>query len=62
MINRSIVQEGNILRLVLAYASQGSETADSWVRFCQKATDEAEAAVRGNPPLSYDRDSINAWH
>lgn len=36
MINRSIVQEGNILRLVLAYASQGSETADSWVRFCQK--------------------------
>lgn len=61
MMSQRVTHHGNVLRLVLAYAAPASETVDAWVRFCQKAAEEAEAMVRENPPVSYNRDRITDW-
>lgn len=62
MINQKVTVQGNVLRLVLAYAAPESESVDAWVRFCQKAADEAAAAVRENPPRSFSHRDVLAWH
>lgn len=61
MMNQRVTHHGNVLRLVLAYAAPASETVDAWVRFCQKAAEEAESAVRESPPHTYNRDGIHDW-
>lgn len=60
-MKQTITHHGNVLRLVLAYAAPARETVDDWVRFCQKAAEEAATAVRENPPGTDQLTAIWQW-